>query len=231
MSRRILKLMTNLTPDPSSAPGVATARKPRRTRDPDAKRAAILEAATAAFAERGFARATIRDIAKRAGVTHGLVIRHFCSKEDLFLAAVPAEQEIEQDMAGDLEGLPARIARSWVTRMEKAGGADPFVAVVRSAASDEKSAEHLLRGMREHALAVYETIMDAPDTPQRVDLVGSYLIGITFTRYVAKTGAIAEMTAEDLVEYLTATLRAILLGPLKPGLPKAKRARRAVRAG
>ena len=208
-------------PDARTDPEVTPARKPRRTRDPDAKRAAILEAAAAAFAEKGFARATIRDIAKRAGVTHGLVIRHFCSKEALFVAAVPAEQEIEQDMAGDLEGLPARIARSWVKRMEHAGGAEPFVALVRSAASDEKSAEQLLRGMREHALAVYQTVLDAPDTAQRVDFVGSYLIGITFTRYVLKTGAIAEMTSEDLVIYLTATLRAILLGPLKPEPPNA----------
>jgi AcrR family transcriptional regulator len=218
-------------PDASTDPDVAPASKPRRTRDPDAKRAAILEAAAAAFAEKGFARATIRDIAKRAGVTHGLVIRHFSSKEELFVAAVSAEQEIEQDMAGDLEGLPARIASGWVTRMEHAGGAEPFVAVVRSAASDERSAERLLRGMREHALAVYQTVMDAPDTPQRVDLVGSYLIGITFTRYVLKTGAIAEMASEDLVAYLTATLQAILLGPLKPGPPKAKTASRAVSAG
>ncbi len=217
-------------PDPSPDPDVAPVSKPRRTRNPDAKRAAILEAAAAAFAEKGFARATIRDIAKRAGVTHGLVIRHFGSKEELFLAAVPAEQDIEQEMAGDLEGLPARIARGWVTRMEDAGGAEPFVALVRSAASDEKSAERLLSGMREHALAVYQTVMDAPDTPQRVDLVGSYLLGITFTRYVLKTGAIAEMTSEDLVAYLTANLHAILLGPLTPGPPKARRARRAVSA-
>ncbi len=64
--------------------------KRKRVRDPEAHRAAILGAARAAFAERGYARATIRDIAARAGVTHSLVMRHFTSKEGLFLSVSPS---------------------------------------------------------------------------------------------------------------------------------------------
>ena len=61
----------------------------KRTRDPDAKKAAILRAARTAFAERGYARATIRD-----------------------------------------------IAQAYVDRMEQADGSDPFLALIRSAASE-----------------------------------------------------------------------------------------------
>ncbi|MCA2243563.1 TetR/AcrR family transcriptional regulator [Mycobacterium sp. WUMAC-067] len=45
--------------------------------------AAILEAATDLFAERGPAATSIRDVAARAGVNHGLVFRHFGTKEQL----------------------------------------------------------------------------------------------------------------------------------------------------
>jgi AcrR family transcriptional regulator len=45
--------------------------------------AAILEAATELFAERGPAATSIRDIAARSGVNHGLVFRHFGTKEQL----------------------------------------------------------------------------------------------------------------------------------------------------
>lgn len=45
--------------------------------------AAILEAATDLFAERGPAATSIRDIAARSNVNHGLVFRHFGSKENL----------------------------------------------------------------------------------------------------------------------------------------------------
>jgi AcrR family transcriptional regulator len=45
--------------------------------------AALVEAATALFAERGPAGVSVRDIAARAGVNHGLLHRHFGSKQRL----------------------------------------------------------------------------------------------------------------------------------------------------
>src|SRR3974377_840276 len=45
--------------------------------------AAILAAATDMFAERGPAATSIRDIAARSNVNHGLVFRHFGAKEQL----------------------------------------------------------------------------------------------------------------------------------------------------
>ncbi len=45
--------------------------------------AAVLEAATELFAERGPAATSIRDIAARSKVNHGLVFRHFGTKEQL----------------------------------------------------------------------------------------------------------------------------------------------------
>ena len=45
--------------------------------------AAILEAATSLFAERGPAATSIRDIAARSNVNHGLVFRHFGTKDQL----------------------------------------------------------------------------------------------------------------------------------------------------
>lgn len=46
---------------------------------------AILDAATALFAEKGVAGVSVRDIAARANVNHGLVHRHFGTKEYLRL--------------------------------------------------------------------------------------------------------------------------------------------------
>jgi AcrR family transcriptional regulator len=45
--------------------------------------AAVLDAATDLFAERGPAATSIRDIAARSNVNHGLVFRHFGTKEQL----------------------------------------------------------------------------------------------------------------------------------------------------
>ncbi|XVU29271.1 TetR family transcriptional regulator [Actinoplanes sp. CA-054009] len=184
----------------------------RRTRDPEAKRAAILGAARAVFAEHGFERATIREIARRAGVAHGLVMLHFTSKERLFLAAVPGPRDLADAVAGDLDGLPGRIALSYVARMESAGRADPFIALVRAAASDQEAAKALLRAMREESLTAYEIVLEGPDVEERVNLGASLLIGVTMSRYVLADGPLAVMTPDRLARYLTNALRAILLG-------------------
>ncbi|WP_336206364.1 TetR/AcrR family transcriptional regulator [Nonomuraea sp. LPB2021202275-12-8] len=184
------------------------ARKHRR--DPEASRAAILEAARGAFAERGYARATIREIAQRAGVTHGLVMRHFSSKEKLFVAAMPGASDWANLAPGTPETLPERIAQAFVDRMEHADGNDPFIALIRSAASDEQAATELYVAMRERSTESYRAIITSPDADERIDLLGAHLIGVTFSRYVVRTGALAEMTPEELVRHLTRTLRGIL---------------------
>ena len=53
---------------------------------PAERRSAILDAAVAEIAERGFARTTSRHVAARAGVTHGL-LHHYFPDHDTLLAA------------------------------------------------------------------------------------------------------------------------------------------------
>ena len=55
-------------------------------REPDDRRARILDAALTEFSDKGYAAASTNAIAERAGVAKGLVFHHFGSKEDLFVA-------------------------------------------------------------------------------------------------------------------------------------------------
>jgi TetR/AcrR family transcriptional regulator len=55
-----------------------------RRHDPEASRAAILDAAEATFVEKGFAGASMSEIADRSGVTKSLIHHHFGSKEALW---------------------------------------------------------------------------------------------------------------------------------------------------
>ncbi len=56
----------------------------RRTAKANHTRQALVEAAVAVFAERGFPDTTISDITGRAGVAHGTFYTHFDSKEAIF---------------------------------------------------------------------------------------------------------------------------------------------------
>jgi AcrR family transcriptional regulator len=58
----------------------------RGKRDKELRRQALIDAATAVFAERGYDCATTREIAERAGCAEGLIHRYFSGKRGLLLA-------------------------------------------------------------------------------------------------------------------------------------------------
>jgi AcrR family transcriptional regulator len=64
--------------------GAARARRPQKRSGE--RRAEILEAAMAVFGEKGYAGGSLADIADRVGMTHGGVLHHFGSKEQLLIA-------------------------------------------------------------------------------------------------------------------------------------------------
>ena len=64
----------------------------------------ILDAALAAFAERGFAATRLDDVAERAGITKGTLYLYFPSKEELFKAVV------RQQLVPNLERAEAMAA-------------------------------------------------------------------------------------------------------------------------
>ncbi|MFJ9908192.1 TetR/AcrR family transcriptional regulator [Streptomyces sp. NPDC101152] len=60
-----------------------------------ARKAEIVRAARDSFAERGYAHASLRDIAERAGITHAGLLHHFRNKDEL-LAEVLADRDAEE---------------------------------------------------------------------------------------------------------------------------------------
>jgi AcrR family transcriptional regulator len=62
--------------------------EPRFQRRKEDRPAEITEAALAAFAEKGYAATRVDDVAKRAGVSKGLLYLYFKTKEDLFKAVI-----------------------------------------------------------------------------------------------------------------------------------------------
>src|SRR3954471_14204781 len=72
----------------------ATVAVARRARLPAGeRRRTIVDAALAVFAERGYAHASVDEIAERAGITVAVIYRHFSSKEELHGAALQEQWE------------------------------------------------------------------------------------------------------------------------------------------
>jgi AcrR family transcriptional regulator len=74
-----------------------------KARQSEATRAALVEAARALFAERGYAGVGTEEIVQRAGVTRGALYHHFDGKEDLLRAVM-------HDLARELAQASATAA-------------------------------------------------------------------------------------------------------------------------
>ncbi|MEU7282447.1 TetR family transcriptional regulator [Streptomyces sp. NPDC045431] len=175
----------------------------------------MLAAASALFAERGYDRATVRDIAARAGVNQALLFRHFGSKQALFgevvaqggheqLRSTPPERLVEVVLRSLLhptsEGGHAGTGRSLETLLRSVGGDDEVGAVV-TALGDEYA----------RALA---TLSTADDRGLRADLALSWLLGIGLMRVVVGRRPLTDADADDVCRLVGGAL-----GHLLEGLP------------
>ncbi len=86
--------------------------KPKFRRRKNERPQQIIRAALAAFAEKGFDATRVTDVARRAGVSKGLLYLYFRTKEELFKAV------IKSVVLPRLEALSVNVARTDLTATE-----------------------------------------------------------------------------------------------------------------
>jgi AcrR family transcriptional regulator len=87
----------------------------------ETRRDQILEAAAAAFAEKGYQKATVKEIAARAGIAPGTIYLYFENKRDLLLAiadsliAQPVDKALAEAAPLDAEEYVATVLRNRIS--------------------------------------------------------------------------------------------------------------------
>lgn len=97
--------------------------EPRFQRRKEDRPAEITQAALEAFAEQGYAATRVDDVAKRAGVSKGLLYLYFKTKEELFKAV------IRSAVVPRIDALKAEVARADMSAEAFLRG--PFLAFIR----------------------------------------------------------------------------------------------------
>ena len=155
----------------TSATPPAARRGPGRPADGGDRRQAILDAARQQFAEKGFAAASVRAIARQADVDPALVHHYFGSKEQVFVAAMelpvdPAER-LPHVLAGDPDQLGERLVRLFLGVWGDPAFRTPMLGLVRSAITSEQGATMLREFVGSALLGRIVAAGDSPD-PLRV---------------------------------------------------------------
>lgn len=181
-------------------------------------REAILASAQELFSSVGFQRATIREVAREAGVDPALVHHYFGTKDDLFVAVLdlPANpgELLPGALAGDPDGLGERIVWTFLKAWDGQAGQRPLLALVRSATSNE-SAARMVREFVEHTIrARLATVIDADDAPLRTALAASQMAGLAITRYVLRLEPLASAPPATVVAAIGPTIQRYLRGDL-----------------
>lgn len=187
-----------------------------RRRDAAATRAVILAAARELFAERGYERATVRDIATRAGVNQALLFRYFGTKDELFRATM-TDRGRSMLEAGSVETLLSRLLEQALEPSEAAAHGSWLQAALRSS-GHEASASVIRRELGEEYIRALSTLTDGAGAEVRADLLLAWLLGIGLVRSVLHREPLASADPAEVAGYV---LRAagVLLERNDPGFP------------
>lgn len=184
--------MTDASPPSAAEPDESHLRPAGR-----ATRAAIVEAAGGLFTERGFEGTSVRAIAAEAGVDPALVIRHFGTKEALFLRCLDTSTGLGVVLEGPLEGLGRRLVTYFLERADP-GVAQRHVALVQ-AAHRPQVRDELVRTTAEAFIAPLAPRLAGEHRELRVALLVAQVSGLLNMTFLQQDPVLAAADPADVV--------------------------------
>jgi AcrR family transcriptional regulator len=179
-----------------------TARNPRRLTRSESQsltRQRLVDAAADVFCEQGFLKASLTDVADRAGYTIGAVYSNFSSKDGLFLAVMHDRlPRIEARLAAAFSA-DGRTASGWKGSVD-----ERITRELDSLAAGEDSVPpawwRLLSEFRAHAAADPSVWAELADSERRC----REIIARHIERFAADVGVILPLSAIEMSELTTA---------------------------
>jgi AcrR family transcriptional regulator len=199
--------------------------RPRKeAREGASARTAILKAATEEFGERGYEAASLRAVARRAGVDSALVHHYFDDKADLFIASLEAplrpDRVLDVLLAGPRDEIGVSVVRYLLERLENDKAKSRVVVILRTALSSGPGSRMLKEFLAREVFSRLATAAGTEDADLRADLVASQLVGLMMTRFVLKLDPIASAPVEELAQRVGPVLQWHLFGYPDTGLSR-----------
>ncbi|MDG5482266.1 TetR/AcrR family transcriptional regulator [Mycolicibacterium gadium] len=208
------------------SPAKMTKRRGRRQGDP-VSREAVLAAAKARFAAKGYENTTLRSIADDANVDPSMVLYLFGSKADLFREALrliidPAALVAALTGGADDEpDIGTRMVRTYLRIWESPDTGPSMVAMLQSATSNSDAHDAFRAFMQNYVLTAVSDVLGGGEQARlRSMLAASQLVGAAVLRYVMKVAPLATLSGDEMVRLLAPTVTRYLTADASElGLP------------
>ncbi|MDH6198149.1 AcrR family transcriptional regulator [Mycobacterium frederiksbergense] len=165
-------------------------------------RTVLVEAASRLFAETGYEKTSLRDIAAAAGVDPALIRHYFGSKAGLFRETMgwpfePADVTARV-VDGDPAGIGERLAEVFFELWEQPESRAPLMAILRGAATHDDSAALVRQFIKGQLYLRVAGAVAGPDAELRIDLAMAQLLGVAYLRYILQLEPIASRPVAEL---------------------------------
>ena len=185
----------------------------RRPGNPDT-RTEITATARRLFADFGYEKTSVRDIATAAGVDPAMIRHYFGSKAELFRSTVgwPFDTDglAARIITGDRDELGARLTRVFLQAWDHPDSRAPLLAILRGAATHEESTTLVRQFIQGQLYPQLAKPLKGSDTELRIDLAMAQLLGIAYLRHVLHVEPIASTPLDELIARVTPTITAHL---------------------
>jgi AcrR family transcriptional regulator len=155
--------------------------RPRQERGAASTRSAIVRAAAEEFTERGYEAASLRAIARRAGVDSALVHHYFDDKADLFAATLEAplrpDRVLDVVLGVPREEVGETLVRYLLTQLEDDRAAGRMRLILRTALGSGAGTRMLREFLTREVFARLAALTHADDADLRADLAASQIVG------------------------------------------------------
>jgi len=210
-------------------PGPSGPDTPRWQRRPDARPREILDAALRVFSEAGYERATIADVARRAGVSTGLVVHYYRSKAELFeavirdrmLGFVAGEEALLAEHQGSYRDLLHQLVRRLWEHCWSGDMMDLILVVKAERAAFPECTRTLFQELTERWRRLFQGVLDAGarrgefrvSGPHAARVVASMIVGSAESARCFGSFDPRPSTSEELWEAVASLLDHGVLSP------------------
>jgi AcrR family transcriptional regulator len=164
----------------------------------------ILNVAGRLFADAGYDKTSVRDVAAAAGVDPAMIRHYFGSKDELFRATMGWPFEPADIAArvtgGERSDIGERLTRVFFEAWEQPDSRAPLLAILRGAATHDESANLVREFIQGQVYAHIAAALGMPDAELRIDLAMSQLLGIAYLRHILRVEPLASTPVDKLIE-------------------------------